>query len=459
METEKSERNKTILIRILMLTLTISSMSALMFNIVLPEISKEFDLTISSVSWLSTAYGLIYAIGTVTYGKLADSYKLKNLLTFGLLVFAVGSFLGLASQSFSMALIGRCLQAVGASAIPATAMLIPVRYFPPEHRGAVLGMTAVGLALGGALGPVLAALIVSFAHWRWLFSVPLLILVTLPLYRKYLEDEESLTHRKFDWMGGGLLAVAVTSLLMGVTNGSWWFVLGSLLALSLFIVRIRMVSEPFVQPKIFANKRYTLGLAMAVLVNGIGVSLYFLSPLLLSSVQQLSTHWIGFVMVPAAIASAILGRMGGRLADLKGNTYLFFVASGLLLTCFGLLSTFTGISVVGIAIFLIFGNVGQSFMQITMANSISRTLSKEQAGVGMGIFSMLNFISMGIASAIYSKVIDLGATTHWNPVNPYPAGLIYSNIYLVLTFLHAGIILFYYFQFGKSRGVSLQANV
>ncbi|MBY0054175.1 MFS transporter [Brevibacillus agri] len=357
-----------------------------------------------------------------------------------------------------MALFGRILQAAGAAAIPATAMLIPVRYFPPERRGSVLGMTAVGLALGGALGLVLSALIVSFAHWRWLFAVPLLILAPLPFYRKYLAEEDTLSRGSFDWLGGALLGVSVALLLLGVTNGTWWFLLGSLLTLALFIVRIRRAADPFVQPKIFANKRYTAGLVLAVLINGMGIALYYVSPLLLSSVQELSTNWIGFVMVPAAVASALLGRVGGKLADRKGNAYLFFLASGLLLVCFGLLSTFTGIAVIGIACFLIFGNVGQSFMQITLANSISATLAKEQAGVGMGIFSMLNFISMGIASGIYSKVIDLGATTQWNPVNPYPAGFVYSNIYLVLAALHALIFLFYYFRFGKTRSSGLQAN-
>lgn len=455
---EQSLQNKQVLVRILMLTLTISSMSALMFNIVLPEISKEYDLTISQVSWLSTAYGLIYAIGTVTYGKLADSYKLKNILTFGLLVFAVGSLLGLVSQTFWMALAGRCLQAVGAAAIPATAMLIPVRYFPPESRGSVLGMTAVGLAIGGALGPVVAALIVSFAHWRWLFAVPLLILITVPLYRKYLEDEQQLSRRAFDWVGGGLLAISVASLLFGVTNASLWFVLGSLVALALFIARIRIAAEPFVTPIVFTNRSYIGGIVMAFLINGMGVSLYYLSPLFLAQVQGISTNWIGFVMVPAALASAFLSRIGGKLADAKGNAYLFYVASILLLTCFGLLSSFTGISVIGIALFLIFGNVGQSFMQITMANSISRTLSKEQAGVGMGIFSMMNFISMGIASAIYSKVIDIGAQTTWNPVNSYANGVIFSNIYFVLALVHAGILLFFYTRQGRAKKVGMSGR-
>ncbi|MGN7470977.1 MFS transporter [Brevibacillus sp. SAFN-007a] len=455
---EQSEANKQVLVRILMFTLTISSISGLMFNIVLPEISKEFHLTISEVSWLTTAYGLLYAIGTVTYGKLADRYKLKNLLTFGLLVFAVGSLIGLASQSFALALFGRILQAAGAAAIPATAMLIPVRYFPPERRGSVLGMTAVGLALGGALGPVLSALIVSFAHWRWLFAVPLLILTTLPFYRKYLAEDETLARGSFDWLGGALLGGSVALLLLGVTNGTWWFLLGSLLTLVLFIVRIRRAADPFVQPKIFVNKRYTAGLVLAVLINGMGVALYYVSPLLLSSVQGLSTNWIGFVMVPAAIASALLGSVGGKLADRKGNAYLFFLASGLLVVSFGLLSTFTGIVVIGIALFLIFGNVGQSFMQISLANAISQSLAKEQAGVGMGIFSMVNFISMGVASGIYSKVIDLGSATQWNPANPYAVGFVYSNIYLVLAALHALIFLFYYFRFGKTRSSGLQAN-
>jgi DHA2 family metal-tetracycline-proton antiporter-like MFS transporter len=145
----------------------------------------------------------------VTYGKLADRFQLKNLLTFGLVVFAIGSLIGLLSQTFWMALIGRCMQAIGAGAIPATATLIPVRYFPPEKRGRALGMMAVGLALGSALGPVVSALIASIADWRWLFIVPMLILLTLPFYRKYLEDQTVNSNEKFDWIGSALLGVSV----------------------------------------------------------------------------------------------------------------------------------------------------------------------------------------------------------------------------------------------------------
>lgn len=446
------------LIRVLMFTLIISMMSGLMFNIVLPEISREFHLGIAQVSWLSSAYFLIYAIGTVTYGKLADSYKLKSLLTFGLLLFAAGSLVGLASHTFWLALAGRCLQAAGAASIPAAAMLIPVRYFPPERRGSALGMSAVGLALGNALGPVVSSLIVSLAHWRWLFAVPLLILVTLPFYRKYLKEEPEGTPGMFDWIGGGLLGVTVALLLLGVTGGSSLMLLIGLIVLGLFILRVLKTPAPFIQPKLFRNKSYTCGLTVAFLVNGIGFSFYFLTPLLLAKVQALDPGWVGFAMVPAALASALLGRIGGKLADSRGNSYLFFIASGGLLLSFILLSSFTGGSAFLIALFLIFGNVGQSFILIALSNTISRTLPKEQVGVGMGLMSMLNFIAGGMATGIYSRVVEYGAGHPWNPVNLDANGSVFSNIYFVLAILHVMILVFYYIQFGESKRTALQVE-
>ncbi|MBE1441257.1 MFS transporter [Paenibacillus sp. OAS669] len=438
------------LIRILMFTVMLSSMSALMFNIVLPEMSEEFQLSIAQVSWISSAYTLIYAVGTVTYGKLADQYKLKSVITFGLVLFGVGSLIGLCSQTFVMALIGRCIQSAGAAAIPATAMLIPVRYFAPERRGVALGMTATGLALGSAIGPVVSSLIVSVAHWRWLFAVPLLILITLPFYRKHLGDERG-TPAPFDWIGGLALALTVVLLLISVTNGGWWFALGGLIAAAGFIWRIRTAAVPFVQPGLFRHQPYASGVVLAFIINGIGMSLYFITPLLLSQVHQLSPQWIGMAMVPAAVASAILGRKGGKLADARGNAFLFNTASLLLIACFLLLSAFLGISPLWVSAILILGNVGQSYMMITMSNTISRTLEPKQTGVGMGMFSMLNFISQAIGTGVYSTILDIRTTHSWNPLNLTPGGAIFSNIYLVLGGLHVLIFMAYYFQYSASR--------
>jgi len=439
------------LMRLMMFTVMLSSMSVMMFNVVLPQISSEFQLTLAQVSWISSGYTLIYAFGTVVYGKLSDRFSIRNLLTIGLLIFAIGSFIGLLSQSFATALIARCIQSAGASAIPAIGLIIPTRYFPLEKRASAMSMTAVGVALGGVMSPVVSGLIVSFANWRWLFLPSLLLLLLLPLFRRYLDqDDQQQSAGSFDWIGALLLAFAISTLMLGVTNQLGYCFLLSVIGFIGFIIRIRRAKEPFIQPRLFSNKQYVIGVSITFLVSCIGISFYFLTPIMLSDVHQLEANWIGFMMVPAALASAILGRQGGKLADAKGSFYLYRLAVILITGCFLLLSFFLTSQLLWVALILMLGNVGQSFMQIAMSSTVSRTLNKQDMGVGMGLFSMLNFISQGIATGIYGIIVGKGITLPWNPFHIEHGAYVFASIYAVLIVLH--LILFIVYRTGlKSK--------
>ena len=447
-EVERLPRDR--LLRIVAFTLAITVMTATMFNIALPEIMAEFELSLAQVSWVTSVYLLIYAVSTVIYGKLADTCKLKNLLTFGLIVFAFGSLIGLVAQDLWMLLLGRIVQAAGAAVIPATAAIIPVRNFPVEIRGKALGIAMTGGAIGSALGPAVAALLISVLHWRFLFCMPLLTLLALPYYRKYLNDEPR-DKGQIDWIGGGLLGGTVTLLLLAVTNGAWMPVVGCIFLFGLFVMRIRSTTEPFIRPSLFRNRDYCIGLVIAFLSTGIGYSLFFLTPQLLFEVNHLAAGMVGFVMIPAAAATALLGRKSGIIADLKGNSFLFYSASIFLLSCFLLLSSFAGVSSAWIAFFLIFGNVGQAFSYIALSNAISRMLPPEQSGVGMGLLSMLNFIAGAVFASLYGKMVDHGANLNWNPLQAHANAAVYSNIYLILSALIVVISLFYYFGFDKAK--------
>lgn len=443
-------RNAEKLLKVLVFTLIFSVMNASMFNVVLPVISAEFGLSPSEVSWMLTSYMIVYAIGSVTFGKLADKYRLKDLLTFGLLFFAAGSVVGLLATEYWMIILGRVLQASGASVIPATAMIIPVRYFAPEKRGRALGTSAIGLALGTALGPIVSGIITSFADWRFLFFLSLLPLLTLPFFRKYLDDKRG-EENAIDYLGGALLAGTVALLLLAVTQGSALFFFIGLALLLLFAWRIRTAADPFVQPALFSNKSYSFGLAVAFLATFNSFGLPFITPQFLDKVNHLTPAVIGLVMFPGALASALMGRKGGKLADEKGNSYLMIMAALLLFACFVLLSTFVGVPPLVIVLFLIFGNLGQTFMQIAMSNTISRTLPKEQTGVGMGMYSMLNFISGATATSLIGKLLDFGAPGfHLNPAVHNPVVFTYSNIFFVLALLAVLVAVLYYVQFGRA---------
>jgi DHA2 family metal-tetracycline-proton antiporter-like MFS transporter len=322
-------------------------------------------------------------------------------------------------------------------------------------------MTAVGIALGSALGPVVAALLVSVADWRWLFVPSLLMVGLIPFYRKYLMRELLQSGRSFDWLGGLLLAAAVCLILLGVTYLEWLYGLGGAVALVLFGLRITAAKEgeAFVHPGLFRNRSYVIMLVLAALISGVGTALYFLTPILLAEIYDLDAAWIGFAMVPAAVASSIMGRKGGGLADRKGNPYLFSVASSCLIGCFLLLSSFAGVALPWIAAFLILGNVGQSFLQIALSNAVSRVLTKEEAGVGMGLFSMVNFITQGLAAGVYGVLATAGSQVNWNPLNGYTDGQSFSNIYLVLMAVHIGILAYYRLRFDKAKASKVAVEI
>jgi DHA2 family metal-tetracycline-proton antiporter-like MFS transporter len=451
---EQPKKNAEQLIRVLAFTLVFSVMNASIFNVVLPVISSEFSLNPSQVSWVLSSYMIVYAIGSVIYGKLADKFRLKSLLTFGLLFFAAGSLVGLVATQFWIIILGRIVQAAGASVIPATAMIIPVRYFPPQSRGKALGISATGLALGSALGPIVSGLISGFASWRFLFLLSLLPLLTLPLYRKYLDNEAG-TASKIDYIGGVLLAGTVAFLMLSITQGNLLLLTVGLFLLISFIARIRTTAEPFVDPRLFRNKKYTAGLIVAFLATSLVFGLPFITPQFLTKINHLTPVLIGLVMFPAAIVSAVLGRKGGQLADEKGNTFLFLTATTLIFICFIFLSSFIGYSVWIIAACLIFGNLGQTFMQISLSNTISRTLSKEQVGVGMGLFSMLGFISGALATSLIGKLLDFKAPDfHFNPFQGNSVTFVYSNIFISLALMIVIVALLYWIQFGKKLQAS-----
>lgn len=432
------------IIYILALAMIISVMNSTMFNVALPSIRQDFDLSSSQVSWVVTSYIIIYAIGSVTYGKLADKYRLKNLLTVGICLFALGSIVGFVASDYWMVIAGRILQSAGASVIPASSMIIPIRYVSAEKRGRALGITSSGMALGTAMGPIIAGMITSFADWRYLFAISLLSLVTIPFFRKYL-NQDQVRPLKIDIWGGVMLAATVTLLLLAITNLSLILAIMTVVLLIIFIWYIRQAKQPFLDPAIFRNSTYTMTMIIACLALIFNLCVPYLIPQMLSSIHQLSSFTIGMIMFPGALIAAIFGIVGGRIADSKGNTFLLRIAFILQLITYIILAVFTDRSYWLIMGVLVIGNTGLTFAQVGLANTVSRTLDGAQVGVGMGLYMMLSFISGAIGTTVLGLILDrvespwsLNSLWHYSEANTF------SNIFFVFAIWIAIILIFFF---------------
>jgi MFS transporter, DHA2 family, metal-tetracycline-proton antiporter len=440
------------LVRLLCFVLLFSVMNVTMFNIALPDISRAFDLLPSQAGWVITGYSIIYAIGSLTYGKLADRFPLRQLLTIGLLLFAAGSLLGFFSQSFGMVLAARFIQSAGASSIPALVMLVPVRLYAPERRGRVLGVLASAIAFASGVGPIVGGFVSDWLDWRYLFLISIGTLATLPFLRKWLPQEETRSG-SFDLLGALLLAGAVTMFMLGITRWSGWLVLTGAVLSALFIVRIFRASHPFLQPAVFRNGAFSSGLLSSFMVYAVSFTVTFVTPIMLSSVNGLGTSKIGLMMFPAAVSAAVFGRFGGKLADRRGSLFIILVALGLLAIGQTTLSLFSGRAAAFIAACLIFSNVGASFFQASMTKLVSTTLPTGQTGVGMGILTLANFLSGAIAGSVVSKIIDGadGDSSMTGIFGMTGKSALFGNVYFCLAVLCLLNLALVYAVFGKRR--------
>ncbi|MDF2670039.1 MAG: Major facilitator family transporter [Paenibacillus sp.] len=441
--------NEEKLVKLLCFILLFSVMNVTMFNIALPDIAKHFDLMPSTASWVVTGYSIVYAIGSLTYGKLSDMYPMRTLLTVGLLLFAAGSIIGFMSNNFPLLIAARLIQSAGASSIPALVMLIPIRMFPAQQRGRVIGVLAAAISFAAGVGPIVGGFVSGTLHWRFLFLISIGTLVTLPFLRRWLPDEE-VRPGTFDLPGALLLASAVSSLMLSITKWNGWILLVSAVFLALFILRIRMAKQPFIQPSLLRNANYRVALLSGFLAFGASFAIMFITPMMLSHVNLMHTTSIGLIMFPGAMSAALLGRYGGKMADQRGS--LFMVFCGLCLMLLGqlTLSSFSGYAVWIIAVCLIFGYIGMSFLQSSMTKLVSTLLPAGQTGVGMGVFTLTNFMAGAVTGAIVSKIIDQsGGSFSLNPLVTQAGASIYSNVFLglfLITGLNMAIV---YLVFGR----------
>lgn len=429
---EKSASSSRLVLS-LCFVLFFSVTNATMFNVALPDIASDFSLSHSSVSWIITGYSVLYALGSLLYGKLADKYPLKRLITIGLLMFAAASVVGYFADSYPLVLLARFVQSAGASCVPALVMIVPVRFFPRDQRGKVMGIIASTIAFSSGIGPILGGVVAGRYGWNSLFLISLAAPIMLPLIRRSLPQEQVRDGEKVDLLGASLLGVGVTALMLSVTKFNLWWLLVSAVLLTLFFLHSRRAPNPFVQLSLFRISGYANGLSIGFINSFIVYGVFLMSPLMLRGLYHLNASTIGLVLFPAAMLAALLGRVGGRLADTRGSRFTLFIAMIALAVGLLGLSAVTGLSPWIIVLVLPLVNIPFTFLQATIAKVVSTALPKERIGVGMGVYSLVNFLAGAISGSALTKAIEFDWSMYNMTAVADPST--FGTVYMGLAFL------------------------
>ena len=134
-----------------------------------------FNVTTSTVSWVSTIYLLVMAGCVLIFGKVSDVIGFKKVFLSGFLIFTIGSFacgfLPDFIHSFPVLIGSRAFQAVGGAMITAIGPAMVTAYIPMEQKGKAMGIVLTFAALGTAIGPTIGGILTQFLSWNWIFFI------------------------------------------------------------------------------------------------------------------------------------------------------------------------------------------------------------------------------------------------------------------------------------------------
>ena len=428
-EEARSKRSTRLLLAVLISTVFVAVLNTSMVNVSVPNIREEFGATEGQVGWVITGYLLVYAVGIPLYGRVSDLFSLKRTFTLGLVVFAIGSLFCALAPNLLFLVFGRILQAAGGAAVPALASASVAKVLPPGHRGTALGLIFSSVGVGAAVGPVVGGVVDSTLGWHYLFYGTLLLtLLLIPFALRELPHTESTEDRSFDLPGGILLGLATGLFLFGITQGqvagfasftSWGSFVGATLAATGFVWRITTAAHPFVSPALFRNPGFVAATMVGFFSMLANVSSLVFVPLLISTVNELSSGAAALALTPGAVALAILAPFAGRLSDRIGFRVPVFAGLSAMLLSVLFLSTFgAGASPIVVAVGMLGLGTGFAFVNSPATNAAAATLGRKEAGVGLGIYQALFFLGGGTGPAVIGAFLAARREAAAEALNP-----------------------------------------
>jgi NTE family protein len=301
-------------------------LDATIVNVAFPDVRASFTgATLAGLSWILSAYAIVFAALLVPGGRLADVVGGRRLFLAGLAGFTVGSVLCAAAPSVGLLVAARVLQAAGgALLVPASQVLVMAAH-PAGRRMRAIGVMAGVAALASALGPVLGGLMVDLGGWRLVFLVNLPIgIAALALGRRMPQPPRRAAAARPDLLGALLAVAAVGSLALGAVQGPVWgwgdprtiaaFALAGVLA-PLLVLRSTAHPAPVLELALFRVRSFRYGNLGALLLGTSFFGLMLANSLYLTQVWGYSVLRAGLAIAPGPLASAAAAITAARFTD------------------------------------------------------------------------------------------------------------------------------------------------
>ena len=198
----------------IVLAVGMASLDTSIANTALPTIAIDVQASPAASVWVVNSYQLAVVATLLPLSTLGEIYGFRRIYLWGLAVFTVASLLCAASWSLPTLTAARVLQGVGAAGIMSVNTALIRFIYPAKQLGRGVGFNAMVVGVSTAVGPSVAAGLLSLGPWPMLFAVNVPIgVAAMVLAVRSLPDTPLSTHR-FDWPSGLLNALFFSALIL-----------------------------------------------------------------------------------------------------------------------------------------------------------------------------------------------------------------------------------------------------
>ena len=402
-------------------TVVIVAFDSTIVSTSMPRVAQALN-GMALYAWVGTGYFLASAITILIFGRLGDLFGRKPLMLTSVAIVALGSILSGLSQTMPQLIAFRVLQGLGGGMMIATTFAAPADLFPdPRQRVRWMALVSATFAAASGLGPVIGGLVTQALGWRAAFFItPLAAAVALVMLWRYFPRirPRHAVKQKIDWLGAGLLTLAVGAplagieLLMAEGQEEFRFLAMGLIAAGLIAAGVllpveRRATTPIFPLRILHTRQSQLLNLAAMMTGAVMVVLIFYLPLLLQEVFGYSPTRAGLLMTPLVAGIPLGSIINGQLFPRQNEPQrLMIFGSGMLgLGCLLTLTFVADSPTWWVLLSLGLSGAGLGFLLPNFTLFMQMLAEQRDVGVASALIQTTRALGSAIGTAIVGIVI------------------------------------------------------
>lgn len=417
---------------IMILGAFLATLNQTLMSVATPELMVEFKITAATAQWLTTGYMLVNGVLIPITAYFMQRFTTRQLFQASMFIFLAGTIVSAIATGFPLLLTGRMIQAAGAGIIMPLLTNVILTIFPPNKRGAAMGMVGLAIIFAPAIGPTIAGYIIENYKWETMFygMIPFAVIVIV-LGFIYLRNVSEPIKTKLDIQSVVLSTIGFGALLYGFSRAGslGWSdieVLSTItvgvLSLALFSWRALKSKNPLLDLRAFKYNMFSLTTIINIAVTMAMYADMMLLPLYLQNVRGYTAIESGLLLLPGALVMGFLMPVTGKLFDRFGAKWLTVIGMIITIaTTIGFTDLTDSTSYTYLVLMSTGRRIGMALMMMPLQTAGLNQLPQQLNAHGTAISNTIRQVAGAVGTSLLVTVMSDRTKSHLQDMIPTAA--------------------------------------